>query len=386
MVRLALIGDLHLSGRSPRYAHVLSVLDHVITDALARGVQGFCFLGDVVEQAPAPMEIADLAQRLGAIREGGAWVAIAQGNHEHADCGAIWECLGVMSAWDRFRTMDVVDAVVLLCPYPRRGRAPYDDLRDDGTIAGNMRAAAERVSDAVSAVLEQCDGRVPLLVLGHFTIAGMRTQDSTFEIHSATEPILPVDAFKGVAFVGVGHIHREQWYCEHHGFWNGGSLDACGCGALARDARLRGVGSLIRHSFAEQTDPKSYTLLTVDGGRVTHERIPVPAREQLVYEILWPDVIQPEHILDGAEVKVIVQIPADRVAMFDPSAFDALRARTALFVLEKRVIPVERVRAPEIGASGRIEDQLTTWLEATDQQVDEPRRARLLTKAGEVTT
>lgn len=372
MLRLALIGDIHLHASSPRYAHTLEVLDWTIADALARGATGFVFLGDVVEQAPAPMEIADLAQRFGAIADGGAWAAVVQGNHEHADCGAIWECLGVTCAWDRFRSIDGGDAVVLLLPFPRRGRSPYDHLLDDGTIAGNIAAARTRITDAVEAYREQYTDR-PLIVCGHFTCEGMRVKDSTFEVHSASEVVVPRTAFAGVALAACGHIHTPQ--------------------DVSADPPIIGVGSLIRHSFSEARDEKSYTLVTIIGGsQMSWERVPVPCREMREEYITWRsdmDRASVEHeaslgVYTGHEVKLVVEIPADQVATFDPSMFDAIKARAALFVLEKRVIPVERVRAPQLGASGRLEDEVRTWLDATGAEVDEARRARVMGKVAEV--
>jgi DNA repair exonuclease SbcCD nuclease subunit len=195
----------------------------------------------------------------------------------------------------------------------------------------------------------------------------MKVHDSSYELHSATEVVVPRDAFRGVALTAVGHIHTPQ--------------------DVSADPPIIGVGSLTRCSFAEANDEKSYTLVTLAEGRVAWERVPVPAREMVVGDLSWPCGGAAPELLDdvaGKEVKLTVEIPADQVATFDASVFDSLRARAAHFILEKVIVPTERVRAPEIGAAARLETQVETWLRATDQQVDEARRARLMEKVGEI--
>jgi DNA repair exonuclease SbcCD nuclease subunit len=368
MLRLALIGDLHLSQRSPRYAHVLEVLDWTIQDARARGVTDFVLLGDLCEKPePTPREYYELRNRIHAMAAVGG-CSVVLGNHEHHETLLLFDHdQNVFTAWNTARVVLRPDATLLLIPYARRGRPPFHELPEGGTIAESMKATADAIAGLVQRLVEQIQGKTPLIVCGHFSIEGMKVADSTFELHSETEVVVPRAAFQGVALTAVGHIHTPQ--------------------DVSADPPIIGVGSLTRCSFSEADDPKSYTLVTVDGVRVTWERIPVPARAMVVDRVTWPVSDVAPDLLEqwaGKEVKLTVEIPADQVATFDPSVFDGIRARAALFTLEKRVIPVERVRAPEIGSTGRIEEQVSTWLRATDQEVDEARRARLLEKVAEV--
>ena len=260
---LALIGDLHISERSPRFAHVLDVLDFAIDDALAQGATHFALLGDLFEQHPTGTEYAALLDRVHRMREHGPVIAIL-GNHESYAALAFWHHVGVRVAWESIVSIDTPEARVLAIPYPRRGRPPFNDL-DGETIGETMQSAAARIANVVRAHLDSMPTPRPLIVLGHFTIAGMTTRDADFEQHAATEVIVPRAAFDGCALVAVGHVHLRQEVAEN----------------------IIGIGSLVRHSWAERADPKSYTLVTVEASRVTYEHRDVPAHELWQYEGEW---------------------------------------------------------------------------------------------------
>lgn len=375
-MKVVLIGDIHLSERSVRFGHVLEVLDAVIEDAevqAAGDALGWVLLGDLFEGQPAGTEYAALFNRIARMRRAHADhrrpVGVVLGNHEAYSALAFWEHLGVVAAWHKPMRLMLpgAGAEVLLIPYPRRGRPPFDGLEDDGTIAGSMSAAAARIAELIAH--ESRAGR-PLIVAGHFTIEGMRVKDSEFELHTATEVVVPRAAFDGVALAAVGHIHTAQDVAPH----------------------IVGVGSLIRHSFAEAADEKSYTLVTIDSGRVSWERRPVPARGMEQIRVVWPGDVRedPSAIGDvagdcaGKEVKVLVEIPEEQLATFDATVFDPIRDAAAHFVLEKVVIPVQRARAPEIATAMTLDDQLVAWLTATNAQIGSEDYERLSAKAAEV--
>lgn len=282
-MKLALIGDIHLDERSPRYAHALDVLNWTIRNAQRAGANGFIFLGDLCEGKPTPRVIAAYASIFKMITDHDDWIAVVQGNHEDAETGMVWDSLGVRrSAWNEFQTIHD-EATILLVPYPRRGRAPFHDLVDDGTIAGNMRAAAERIAEEIAMERATAEGHAPVIVCGHFTIEGMTTRDAEFELHGAAEVVVPRAAFQGVALAAVGHIHKAQQFCGSCGTWKEPDHE----NHCPLCPNIIGVGSLIRHSFAERLDCKSYTLVTVEDGAVRWERRDVPAREMYEYHGEW---------------------------------------------------------------------------------------------------
>lgn len=388
-MKLGVIGDLHYSASSPRVGHLLDVLDWVIEDGTRLGVTEWALAGDICEGAPIGNEYGPLVKRI--TRLGRVFVAL--GNHCAHDALDWWNHLnGTVRVASRSFIHDPCgEASILVIPYPRRGHTPFDNLVAD-TIPGSMRAAAERVDQTIKAALEcsrEIDEGRPVIGIGHFTIQGMTTRDTTFELHHAAEVIVPQTALAGLAFMAVGHIHTAQWLCPSCGTWNHDGVESCRCGAHHLTARVVGVGDLIRNDFAEINDPKSYTVVTVENGQLSWERRPVPAREMATLHIQWTN--PSAHLAEieafaatcgGKEVKVTVEIPADRLATYDPVLFAPISARAAYFApIDRRVISIDRVRAPELKAAEGIGDELIAWLNASNQQIDDDRLRRLVALA-----
>jgi hypothetical protein len=185
--------------------------------------------------------------------------------------------------------------------------------------------------------------------------------------------------FQGCALVVTGHIHHAQFL----------------------EPNIVGAGSLYRCSFAEAQSEKSYVLVSVEDGAVRWERRAVPCREQSVITVHWKesqdetmtwrfqtkDLIleagryKPmEEMLAGREVKLVVEIPEDQLSTFDPSVFDPIKEVAALFVLEKRTLPLTRTRAPEIAGAHSLTEQLRAWGEAVGETV----RESVVEKIGEL--
>jgi len=200
-------------------------------------------------------------------------------------------------------------------------------------------------------------------------------------VHSATEVVVPRAAFDGCGLTAIGHIHRaqntdgpERWsYCTNGGITHG---------------EIVGVGSLIRHSFAEAADPKSYTLVTVDQGRVHWLRREVPAREQLVETMDWQASPSANAVAanlfamqaSGKEIKLTVEIAEDRLASFDPTVFDPIREAAVHFVLERVTVSAERVRAPQLMKASSLAEQFGAWESAMGLDLSPERRTRLMEK------
>ena len=404
---LALIGDIHLDEKSPRFAHTLDVLDYVIDDALAQGATHFALLGDLFEQNPTGTEYAALLDRVHRMRADDREVIVILGNHEAYASLAFWHHLGVRVAWDEIAIVNTDEARILAIPYPRRGKPPVDDLEDDGTIQGSMKAAADRIARLIA---DYRHAVKPTIVLAHFTIQGMTTLDTDFEQHQATEVIVPRAAFEGCALAAVGHIHKAQ---NWNGGWHPTACNECGadpmgahmegCGDYGHELRgwrydmsgegpaLVGTGSLIRHSFAEKDDPKSYTLVDIHDGHTTWTRRLVPARPQIVETMDWQPSPSANAVAanilamraPGHEVKLTVRIAEDLVSSFDASVFQVVREQAALFVLDRETVTSARTRAPEIHAAHTLPELLAAWLAATGTELSE-RSARLAEKLGEV--
>jgi hypothetical protein len=341
--------------------------DWAIDDAIAQGATGFVGLGDVVEGDPDGEERYALCARYRRMRRHGPVIEVL-GNHESRPALRFLEFLDITVAWDEFLLTSLdSQAALLAMPYARKGYPPYYRPDHEPTIhtieAGN-RTMADEMRSAIALVRSRV--HVPLIVAGHWTVAGARLGDSDVEIHASQEMIVPVDAFEGADLVISGHIHLAQEIPPNIVY----------------------AGSLYRCSFAEMGDPKSYVLVTVEDGHVRWERQPVPAREQAGIVLNWtPDWRPPADLSPyaGTEVKLIVEVPADRVGAFDPSVFEPLRAAAALFELDKRIESFQRVRAPEIVAMQTLPEQFFAWTRAHGIDLDESRRQRLQAKLASMT-
>jgi hypothetical protein len=366
--KIGVVGDLHISARSRRTAHVLEVLDWVIEDGQKRGVTDWVLAGDLVEGSPSGSEEEMLVERLVKMRS----VGVCLGNHEAKDAFKWLPYFpGVTFAGPTWAMMDLPGGVaVQLIPYPWSNHPPFDDLQYDGTIDGMLAAARMRLASIVSEGRRMAGNR-PHIIVGHFTIESMVTRDTAFEVHSAREVIATMDMF--------GH-----------------------------DAALVGVGGLVRHDFSEAEDPKSYTIVAVDDDApallhavlvghihkqqvvrrgtkrlgVSLEQVLVPARQMMVLTVSSLEELNGlENLVAGQEVKITVEMRADQKAHWTPDVFTAIADAAAELKIDPHVQTVQRVRAPEIAKSDRLADQVIAWLDATDQSISAEQRERLRAKA-----
>lgn len=366
-MKLAIFGDLHYSERSPRAQHALDVLDAAIWDATEQGADAFYLLGDIFEGVPSPTEYRTILERLLELK----MVGIVRGNHEHYHAYSFFELFSgersLTVADTEFGITGTSEVRILMVPYPVRGRAPFADL-DNETIMSSLRSAADRVGETVDrqAAIAR-ESQRPLVVLGHFTIAGMTTRDTEFERHQANEVVVPPAVFDGAALTIVGHIHRAQEVTPN----------------------VIGAGDLYRTSFSEADDPKSYVLVTVDHGMVRWERRPTEARAMREVEVDLDDVTD-EWVRDLArqtremEVKVRIRMSEDQAPRYSAELFQPLEASAAYVVLERDVRPTQRVRAPAITVTMDTAAQVESWLAATGITVDEARRTRLRDKVTQI--
>ena len=362
-MKLAVFGDLHLSRSSPRYDHAFHVLDVAVKDAIAQGADAFAFLGDIFEGKPHPREYGDFIGLMLDLASRGM-VMIVRGNHEDYEAYSFFGGLSpnVHVAWDEFLVCDLGTAAALLIPYPTRHRRPFHDLADGNTISGSMHAAAARIRGAVQKL---CDtARRPVIVLGHFTIEGLGTRDTEFELHQTNEVVVPQAALAPAALTIVGHIHRAQTLTP----------------------AILGVGSMYRTSFAEAEDPKCYLMVCIDETARTTERRPTAAREMLDLEVELDDLTPAwvREVADrahGKEVKVRVHMDADAVKRFDPAAFLPIEQAAAYVPKPERIVrPIQRVRAPDVTTVMTLPEQLAAWMRSTEQAVDPERFTRLVDK------
>lgn len=364
MIKVGIIGDLHLDKDEPRTSHTLEVLDWALRDGDERGVEQWVFPGDIVEGVPEPVEYLELLRRVFPRR-----VALGLGNHEDYLALCFLNAFGVRVADTRIITMNLwypqslnppgPAAELMVIPYPRRHRAPFDHLDqygDDGTIQGSLEAARKKMRDTIRMVLT--DATAPVIVVGHFTVEGMKTRDTTFERHRSDEVVMAPSDFEGVALTVVGHIHKAQ--------------------SVSQSPRIECVGSLVRQDRSEAEDAKGYAIITIEPDRIDYEFIPVPAREMVVVKITDPSEIPAlVEVARGKELYVDVEILEDQIHRFSPGDFDVLDNVVAAKHIRRKVIAVERVRAPELAKATDLPAEFSVWAKTTKQPIEEERLPKL---------
>ena len=352
-MKISVLGDLHLSEQSPRYAHALEVLDHCIDVGVQRNAKIWVFCGDVFEGKPTPGEYHAFLQRVYRIIEHGGMVCVVRGNHEAYEAYSFFELLNPMIrvAWDAFLWQEFDACRVLLMPYPVRYRPPFHAVYQE-TISGSMRASVNLIADKIREVAA-LDAK-SLFVFGHFSIEGLTTRDTDFERHSPNEVVVPLEAFEPTALTRVGHIHRAQQLTDKTG----------------------SVGSLYRTSFAEIDDPKIFCLITVaDDGTITTEDIPTGCRGMREFALELDDLTSTtlreieDVAAQGIEIKVVLSMASTEVSRYDPTVFDKVKATAPLFVLEKNVRPVQRVRAPALQPNMNLTEEFFAWTQAIGTEI-----------------
>jgi len=136
-----------------------------------------------------------------------------------------------------------------LLPYATPAEVRF--VTGDDSIHTHEEATRARI-----ATIDRADGARHVLVGHLFAQGGEETTESERDISVGGIATVDPRLFAPFCYTALGHLHRPH--------------------ALA-DGRVRYAGSLARYSFAEEHQPKSATLVTLDGaGSVTLETIDIP--------------------------------------------------------------------------------------------------------------
>ena len=350
-MKLAFLGDRHIDSRSERFRYALQQWDTAIQTAIDLGAEAFVCLGDVCEGDPDGPERLALAERYERMLAVGPVYEVL-GNHEAYSALGFLKYMGVQVAWNDFLLTEVPDScVLLLVPYPRRGRAPFQNLGGD-TIEGSMVAAAVRIAKHVQDARAIADAKhLPLIVGGHFTIESMRVSSSDFEIHVGREVIVPIAALQKADLTVTAHIHRAQHVTP----------------------RIVGVGSLYHCSFAEADEKKGILLVEAHGQEgITHTAVELMGRDHLDIRLTGAEFkLQHAHVqmrvTARTEIKLTLELEPGDPFNYEP-LLQPIRDLAAYCVVKKERKQVLRpVRAPEIAAATDVREQFKVWLDVTHQ-------------------
>jgi len=146
---------------------------------------------------------------------------------------------------------------VAIYPLPYAEPAMVRELFDREDIASHNEGMAAQM-DRLRAVHQP--GRRSVVV-AHAFVQGGRVSESERELSVGGSSVVECDVFSGIQYVALGHLHRPQTVGE---------------------GNIQYAGSLMKYSFSEADQPKSVSLVEMDGeGRVNVERIALKPRRDL---------------------------------------------------------------------------------------------------------
>ncbi len=155
------------------------------------------------------------------------------------------------------------------------------------------------------------------IVVAHAFVQGGSVSESERPLSVGGSGSVGVDVFEGMDFVALGHLHRPQTVGE---------------------PRIHYSGSLMKYSFNEADQPKSISLVELDGeGQVSIERITLtPRRDLRILEGHLQELIDAGAADPGREDYVMARL-ADTGALLDAMS----KLRTAY----PNALAIERIQS-----------------------------------------
>lgn len=390
--KIAFVADTHADGARKLDEHD-RVMRWISWDAAQRGACAMIHTGDVYERSSSSKERESVIEWAMLTTEKMP-LLIVGGNHD--DPKDIW-ALGYLRTKHRIDTVVSPGPLIPLVPFsaaepmawvaalpwPRRGfflaSAPEMTSREE--VERHAGAALRNILRDYGERFRELDPRrpVPRIFAGHVMIRGSRVGTSQPPLVGADMELGVEDlATVGADFYGLGHIHLGQEFP-----W-------ASAGVLASDAETPMVypGSPYARNFGEK-EPKSYVLATFEDGRcVGYERIPTPATELVDVDADDLDLVDPQDIPRGSEVRLRIETrPEDRVAALaraDEAEKALLAAGAASVKLEVVTLVETRARAPEVAQASTNRARLEAYWGTSGKSPTLGRREAILDKLAQI--
>lgn len=247
-MKLAAIADLHVGLKtysktdpvthlSFRELEVLDNLRKIITNILDKNINILVIAGDIYHSINISASLQNEVNKIlfSAANKGLKIIAI-DGNHDRRKLDTS------VSPLEVFSTLDINNII--------HSRL-YKEVDIDNIKFVLLPTYA--TSDEVKDYLEKVDKSKPIIVIGHFSVAGAKMNDW---LVAENEEYIDLNAFKkdNIKYVILGHLHKPQILNK-------------------KDPMIFYTGSLQRTDFNEENQEKGYWIL--DTNLQTHEFIPI---------------------------------------------------------------------------------------------------------------
>jgi len=256
--------------------------------------------------------------------------------------------------------VSVAGAFVVCVPFPHR--RDWLARAGEGPIADQNATAGEALYAWITRALRDL-GHRPTVLFGHLNVVGSRVSgDEILADHEVELTREQLDALP-VEYVALSHIHLHQQVADRA--WYPGSPTA--------------------QSFGER-EQKGYIIATIRPEHPTTPLVdfrPTPARQLVTVDARWDGVrfeIDDTAIPAGVEVRVRLAVPEEHAGTVPTGELEArFGAEAHRVVVERKLVPLQRVRSAAIQAARTNAERLAAWWETLGAQApgDETRQ-RLL--------
>lgn len=253
-IRLLHTSDWHLGARRGRFERLDDQLDRIreIAEyALEYEVDAVLVAGDVFDEL-GTRPLAGIVQALGGVLvpvlEAGIPMVFLAGNHDREHVFPLFSGISDLATPARERVVfadrpGILDIPMrsgrtlqlVLIPYPVPAR--YDLTGTWDSIEAQNRALIAAVRRRVRELVRGLRSDDLRVLVGHLLLTGMGRSSCAPE-HE--DPRVPADAFAGLDYVALGHIHQP---------------------ATLKDGRIRYSGSIERMDMGERHDAKQVVLV-----------------------------------------------------------------------------------------------------------------------------
>lgn len=344
-----------------RVMDFLRSLDMVVERALAERVDLVIFAGDAYkDRNPHPTFQREWGRRIMRLSQAGIPTILLVGNHDISPTAGRahtlheFDTLAVPHIFvgDRIRRLGKaelgVPVQVITLPWVSRSQLMAREETVGKSADEVLLGLEERVTTAVTRLIETADPQLPLILTAHASVQGA-TLGSERAIMLGQELVLGGSLVhdRRLDYVALGHIHKHQ------------ALHASGTHPPVIYA-----GSIERIDFGEYRERKGFVLATVGKGETAWEFVGLPTRpfydipveirhsETFMAEIM--SQLPPAEAVRDAVCRVRLTYPRDWEPLLDEPAILAYFAPALSVQIHKHRLADKRARLGDTVAVGSL--------------------------------
>jgi exonuclease SbcD len=272
-MRLLHTSDWHL-GRTfhgaSMHAEQEAMVDEIVAVTADSRIDAVVIAGDLFDRAIPPLDAVSLFEdAVARLRATGAQVVAIAGNHDSARRVSVHSGLlarvGVTIRGDATRSLAPVmiqpadgGAPVALYPVPYLDPASTAPAFGEPEDPSARRPTHDSVTRAAITTIRGdlvARGRPRSVVVAHTFVTGGAPSDSERDLSIGNVEYVALDAFAGIDYVALGHLHGPQAFA---------------------DGRVAYSGSPLRYSFSEERHHKGIRVVELDAaGGLSIEKVPL---------------------------------------------------------------------------------------------------------------